>query len=210
MSLPQVANYSLPSLHELPPSRVAWTVSAKRAVLLVHDMQQYFVRPFGSSHDAFTEATSNIRALISSCKAQGVPVVYTAQNGSQDQLLRGLQRDFWGEGMPADGIAPLIVRELMPAVGDTVYVKHRYSAFQKSDLELDMRQMERDQIIITGVYAHIGCFMTAADAFMRDIQPFLVADAIADFSRPLHDVALSHAAACCANIATTQQLQESL
>jgi bifunctional isochorismate lyase / aryl carrier protein len=52
--------------------------------------------------------------------------------------------------------------------------------------------------------------MTAADAFMRDIEPFIAADGVADFSREKHDQALSHAAACCAVPMTTAALIESL
>ena len=83
---------------------------------------------------------------------------------------------------------------LEPAEGDTVLVKHRYSAFQLSNLEHLLGVRGRDQIIICGVYAHIGCLLTAAEAFQRDIKPFLVADAVADFCRDDHDMALRYLA----------------
>ena len=38
--------------------------------------------------------------------------------------------------------------------------------------------------------AHLGVLLTAADAFMNDIQPFVVADAVADFAAEEHTLAL--------------------
>ncbi|MFI9121224.1 isochorismatase family protein [Streptomyces bikiniensis] len=45
-----------------------------------------------------------------------------------------------------------------------------------------------------GVYAHLGVLPTAADAFMNDVQPFVVADAVADHSAEEHGMALRWAA----------------
>lgn len=103
-----------------------------------------------------------------------------------------------------------IVAELAPSPDDQVLVKHRYSAFQRSNLETLMRVRQRDQLLITGVYAHIGCTATAVEAFQRDIEPFLAADALADFSRADHDQALRWVARTCGVSMTTDDLLEIL
>lgn len=69
-----------------------------------------------------------------------------------------------------------MVAALAPDEADNVLVKWRYSV-SPFPLELMLKETGRDQLIITGVYAHIGCMTTATDAFMRDIKPFMVADA---------------------------------
>ncbi|MNJ60933.1 putative isochorismatase [compost metagenome] len=69
-----------------------------------------------------------------------------------------------------------------------------------------MREAGRDQLIICGVYAHVGVLFTAVEAFTNDIQTFLVADAVSDFSEKYHRMALEYAAQRCAVVCTTEDV----
>mgnify|MGYP001152083016 CR=1 FL=1 len=208
--LPSISPYALPAEGEWPDSRADWAFEPKRAALLVHDMQGYFVDAFVADAAPIAEATANIARLIAAARSRGMPVFYTAQHGNQQRCDRGLQADLWGPGMRATEAHQRIVLPLAPEDGDQVLVKHRYSAFQRGNLEHLLRARGRDQLLITGVYAHIGCLQTAGDAFQRDIQPFFAADALADFARHWHDMALSYVADCSGVVRSTRQLIESM
>ncbi len=210
MALPAIRPYELPTARDLPAARVSWRAARDRAALLIHDMQGYFVGAFPRGETPIAPAIANIATLRDHCARLGIPIVYTAQPGRQPPEERGLQRHFWGAGMTTASDERAIVAELAPAPGDLLLEKRRYSAFQRSELEAVLRARGRDQLLITGVFAHIGCLLTAAEAFMLDVEPFLVADALADFSRELHDRALCYAAGCCAVPVTVASLLESL
>ena len=152
----------------------------------------------------------HVAILKKECEALGIPIVYTAQPGAQNQNDRALLTDFWGPGLKDDASQTKIIDEVAPDKQDTVLTKWRYSAFKRSDLLERMHLQGRDQLIICGVYAHIGCLLTASDAYMQDIQPFLAGDAVADFSLEEHKMALKYAAGRCAVTITTSSLIEDL
>lgn len=210
MALPRIDSYPFPSAEELPAARVPWQLEPSRAALLIHDVQRYFVRAFDEQSPLVTRLVATIDTLRAACDAAGVPVFYTAQPGQQDRRDRGLQADFWGPGMSNDAADRDIDPRLTPRPGHVVLTKWRYSAFQRTPLEPMLRARGRDQLLITGVYAHIGCLLTAADAFMRDIQPFVVGDAVGDFSRERHDAALHYAADRCAVVVAAAAVTETL
>ncbi|WP_405588428.1 isochorismatase family protein [Streptomyces sp. NBC_01092] len=196
--------YALPTTGELPTSTARWTLDPSRAALLVHDMQRYFLAPFDASvRDPLVRHCVRLRER---CAALGLPVFYTAQPGGMTEQERGLLKDFWGPGMRVDPLDRLIVEELAPRPTDRVLTKWRYSAFFRSDLLEQMRDQNRDQLIVCGVYAHVGVLVTAVEAFTNDIQPFLVADAVGDFSAEHHRLALDYAAARCSVVTTTEEV----
>ncbi|GGK76162.1 isochorismatase family protein [Streptomyces flaveus] len=193
--IPPVASYSLPTKGELPGNLAQWTPAPERAVLLVHDMQHYFLKPLPDP--LRSQLIYNTAQLRKRCAALGVPTAYTAQPGGMTDEQRGLLKDFWGPGMRTEPADREVVAELAPAAEDRTFTKWRYSGFFRSELLEWIRESGRDQIILCGVYAHVGLLATALEAFANDIQPFLVADAVGDFSAAYHRLAMDYVAQRC-------------
>lgn len=203
--IPNIAPYQFPRPDEVLPNIAGWQIDPKRAVLLVHDMQRFFLRPLPRESVA-EPLIANVETLIDRARERGTPVAYTTQPGGMTPQQRGLLKDFWGEGMKVDPQDRLIVDRCASREGDWLLTKWRYSAFFDTDLLRLMREHHKQQLIIGGVYAHIGILTTALDAFSNDIETFIVSDAIADFSRKQHLGTLNHAAQSCACILPTQEV----
>jgi trans-2,3-dihydro-3-hydroxyanthranilic acid synthase len=195
--LPVIEPYPMPTVDDLPVNKASWSVHPERAVLLIHDMQNYFLRPFTAGRSPVDELLRNTVALRETCTRLGVPVVYTAQPGDMTEEQRGLMKDFWGPGMKATAHDRAVVDELAPAESDAVLTKWRPSAFFRTRLLGLLRDRDRDQLIVTGVYAHVGILMTTGEAYALDIQTFVVGDAVADFSPADHRMTLQYVASRC-------------
>ncbi|EKO3484884.1 isochorismatase family protein [Vibrio fluvialis] len=207
MAIPRIAGYSLPASEHYPLNKTQWQIDPAKAVLLIHDMQEYFVNFFDTTQSPMCDIINNIQRLKAAVKQAGIPVVYTAQPANQDQAERALLTDFWGPGLQEE---TAILAALAPAADDVEYVKWRYSAFKKTSLLEDMQAQGRDQLIICGVYGHIGILSTALEAFMLDIKPFVIGDAIADFSQQDHIHTLNYLAGRAASVQTLQAVEQTL
>jgi bifunctional isochorismate lyase/aryl carrier protein len=173
-------------------------------------MQRYFLAPYRADADPIRGAVAHIAELIGAARAAGVPVFYTAQPGPPVAARPGPAHRVLGAGIGAviddDPRAEQIIEPLASEPADVQLTKWRYSAFQRSTFADQLAGRGRDQLVITGVDAHIGCQATAVEAFMRDVQPFLVADALADFSRRHHDQVCEYVAQHCGVVTTTAAL----
>ncbi|WP_328870940.1 isochorismatase family protein [Streptomyces sp. NBC_00287] len=200
----KVDPYDLPGRPDMPADRVGWRVEPSRAVLLVHDMQNYFLGAFEPGMRS--RLVDRAAGLRKRCADRGVQIAYTAQPGRMTPQDRGLLRDFWGPGMTSAEADRAITAELTPGDGDWTFVKWRYSAFFRTDLLERMRAAGRDQLLVCGVFGHVGILTTALEAYSNDIQVFLAGDTIGDFCADRHRLTLEYTANCCARVATAEEL----
>lgn len=210
MAIPRIESYTISSQTLAVENRVQWPLQADKAVLLIHDMQQYFLDFYDQTKAPVPEVISNIQRIRKTAEQLGIPVVYTAQPGDQNAQDRALLTDFWGPGLKADEQITRVIPALAPKENDILLTKWRYSAFQRSDLKERMKDWQRDQLMIVGVYTHIGCMQTAMDAFMNDIKAFLIGDASADFSEAEQAMALNYVANRCGRVVTTDIASQQL
>jgi len=192
MAINKIMDYSITKIDGLIQNKVHWDIVKEEVVLLIHDMQVYFTDAYDKNGKMYQTMLNNIKKVKAECKKNNIPVVYSAQPEGQTVMQRGLLLDFWGMGIPVGEKKHDIIRELYPEKDDIVITKWRYSAFENTELEKLMGKWGKNQLIITGIYAHIGCLITSVNASMKNIKPFMISDALGDFSQAKHKMALEY------------------
>jgi nicotinamidase-related amidase len=150
---------------------INYEMDPQKTALLVFDMMNDFIKPgFPREDPAIRKIlVPKIKRLIEHCRSKGIPVIYAIhtyrRNGSDIGLMAvtipGV-RDGKSFIKGTEGVE--VYNEIKPREEDIVIEKHRYSAFYGSDLDLILRGMGRDTLIVTGYSTNIGCETTARDA----------------------------------------------
>lgn len=207
--VPPIPAYNLPDASMMRANRVSWSLAPATAALLVHDMQNYWVDRFADP----SVLIGNIAALVTAARASGMPIIYSVARREPRLEDRGLALDMWGAGMGGGREDPRdeqIVEALASEADDLIVEKRKYSAFFQTGLGEMLKARGIDQLVVTGVYAHHGCLLSAADAFMRDVKPFFVVDATADHSEEQHLMTCRLIPSLCGQNETTNRLLQAL
>jgi nicotinamidase-related amidase len=137
---------------------------------------------------SFRQRLPGMTTAIATARAAAVPVVYVNDDqGRWDSDAPGLLR--WATDSQAGDIA----RELAPPPGSYFLLKHRYSAFDHTALDLLLEQLDVERLVLIGA-ATEGCIVqTAIDAREHGLKTTIVADACATTDPELEAIALHYA-----------------
>ncbi len=80
--------------------------------------------------------------------------------------------------------------ELQPQPNEALIIKHRYSPFYNTDLDLVLRSSGMKTIVLAGVATNVCVETAARDGIMRDYYVFLMKDCTAAYDPASHEAAL--------------------
>lgn len=174
------------------------TLIAKQCAVLVVDMQNDFCDReghygrAGQDVSGFVAAIEPVSLLIAKARAAGATVAYTrlvydsAAGAMEDRHVLKPRR--WiprGQRLRPGTWGAAIVDRLAPAASDIVVDKAGYSAFERTDLEAQLRSRGVTTLIACGVVTYACVLASAFAAFDRGFDVILATDATGSWSRDL-------------------------
>ena len=159
----------------------------KDALLLVDVLNDFRHEDGERLLEAFRERHDGMVRAVRRAREGGVPVVYAQDN-----------RGVWDGDGPRlvqealDGPGAELLESLAPAEGESLVVKPRYSAYDKTPLELVLRGLDVERLLLAGA-ATEGCVaQTAIDARELGFKVTVLADACATVDERIEQVALDY------------------
>lgn len=182
-----------------PFAPVRWDLVPGRTALVLIDLQRDFLDPEGwyarSGVDVghMRRVIEPTKRVLAAARRAEVPVIWT-RHGFRDErdagpfmelrpFLRdgGLRLGTWGFDL-LDG--------LDPRPEDTIVEKNRLSAFFQTKLELVLRGLGAETVLIGGVLTNQCVAATSKDAMFRDFKPIVVEELTGTTLPHLHGPAL--------------------
>ena len=182
-----------------PFAPARWDLVPGKSALVLIDLQNDFLHPDGWYATSGVDVThmrrviEPTRSLVAAARRKGVPLVWT-RHGFRDEhdagsffqlrpFLRdgGLRLGTWGFDL-YDGVGF--------EADDWLVEKNRLSAFYNTKLELVLRGLGAETVLVGGVLTNQCVAATSKDASFRDFKPIVVAECTGTTLPHLHDPAL--------------------
>jgi gluconolactonase len=193
-----------------------------RCALIIQDMQNDVIIEGGAfadsgapAHAIAQNAVANVADLAAACRAAGVPVIHVwyvveegaaglKQNAPLFQGVKesgGLVRGSWGAA-PADG--------LEPKAGDHVVEKMRMNGFYETRLDILLRGLGANQLIISGAWTNMSIEHTARHGADAGYEVVVASDGTSTISEEWQNAALNYAMNNVGKVATCGEIKSAL
>ena len=155
------------------------TLRPDKTAVLVIDMVNDFCKPGGLMVlPGYEDLLPPQLKVLDAARRSGCLVVYVVDSHRRGapldrEFLKRAPHCFEGEW------GSEVIEELKPGPGDLVVIKRRFSAFFNTDLDLTLKDWERDTLVFMGVATNICVRSTVHDAFFHGYRNIVVKDGVA-------------------------------
>lgn len=118
------------------------------------------------------------KKLIAAARKAKIPVIYVCDA----HLPNDPEISLWGKHAMKGSSGARVVDDLKPAKGDYVLEKRVYSSFHDTGLDLLLKGLHANSVIIVGLYTDICVRHSAADAFQRGYRVKIAKDCVEAFT----------------------------
>lgn len=127
--------------------------------------------------------------LLDGARKAGVPVIFC-----NDAHLKGIDHELklWGDHAIAGTPGAQVIPELNLSENDYVVPKRRYSGFFHTDLDLLLKELGVDTVIMTGLHTHMCVRHTSADAYCLGYNVVVAKDATNSFTEEDYNYGLKY------------------
>jgi ureidoacrylate peracid hydrolase len=199
-------------------------VRPEHCALVIVDVQNDFCAEGGAMHREGRDLSlvkamvPRLAALIDAARSAGVRCVWvrnvynTGPNWYLSEVwLEHAQRRRRGAYLTIPVCEPNAWNgdffEIRPRPDEAIVTKHRYGAFESSDLDLVLRSQGIRTVIMTGVATNVCVETTARQAFLRDYYVVFLSDCTATYSQADHDATLRNIDAFFGEVVSAAELQ---
>ncbi|WP_371478704.1 cysteine hydrolase family protein [Kitasatospora sp. NBC_00315] len=174
----------------------------RRPALLILDLINELIHPDGkyAGDGYFQQATErnvleNAATAISRARAAGIPVIYVvvgfspgyADLSDSSDLFEGVRED---KRLELGTWATEVHSSLAPAEGEPVIAKRRVNPFLGTHLDLLLRNLDVNTLLLTGVTTDLVVLSTAREGHDRDYRVEVLEDVTATADDELQQAAL--------------------
>ena len=160
--------------HQNTPWQNSKEINLKKTAVLVVDL-------LGGSLGnipALDEAVKNASIIVNKARELNIPIIF-----SDDQHIKGVDKELelWGEHGIKDSEAAKPLDIFNVSDKDFIVPKRRYNGFFQTDLDLLLRELNVDTLIVFGADTNICVLQTLAGAYFLGYKTIVPADACATF-----------------------------
>lgn len=198
--------------------RAQMEIEPGRTALLVVDMIDEFVKPNWSPYwiPEATRQVPTIRRVIEAFHAAELPVIFLAYEVGVQGRNFPITETLVPIGEDVANYANSILQEvaifedLAPDERDLVVLKHCYSGFHGTELDLVLRGLDISTLVISGTMTNYCCGATAREAFWHGYKVVFGSDINSTDDPQLHDAELQTLRRGFARIMSSDEIVDAL